>query len=216
MKCKQCQVEKEEDKFYKGSRVCKTCKIYNAKEWKKNNPEKVKSSSDKRRVERHDELLKKEAIYREKNRDRINESATKYRKENRALCIQRSLASQRKNPNRAVKYRDDNSEKCREYYRKYREKNREEQNRKNKKKNKINRIHTTPEGRARKAVYMALKRGELIRLNKCQMCNKECKPQAHHSDYSKPLEVIWVCTICHGGIHRTLNRALVLGVKNLG
>jgi len=52
-------------------------------------------------------------------------------------------------------------------------------------------------------VGKAIKRGELIRPGSCQYCSRECKPEAHHMDYSKPLEVLWWCKSCHTRWHRS-------------
>lgn len=49
--------------------------------------------------------------------------------------------------------------------------------------------------RARKAVYNAVNRGDLIRLP-CIHCGNP-KSQAHHDDYRKPLVVKWECFKCH-------------------
>ncbi len=46
----------------------------------------------------------------------------------------------------------------------------------------------------------AVRDGKIIRPNNCSKCNKECKPEGHHEDYDKPLNVIWLCNSCHGGI----------------
>jgi hypothetical protein len=51
--------------------------------------------------------------------------------------------------------------------------------------------------RAHSLVNKALVRGKLKRPDKCQQCGKRCKPHAHHEDYEKPLEVIWLCPPCH-------------------
>ncbi len=58
--------------------------------------------------------------------------------------------------------------------------------------------------RAHSAVKRALKSGRLIRPLRCERCPNVCKPQAHHADYSKPLEVEWLCTTCHGKESRKL------------
>jgi len=50
-------------------------------------------------------------------------------------------------------------------------------------------------------VIRALKSGKLKKSEKCQMCNKECNTHGHHYDYSKPLDVIWVCSECHRLLH---------------
>lgn len=37
----------------------------------------------------------------------------------------------------------------------------------------------------------------------CERCKKKNKKlHKHHYDYSKPLDVIFLCTICHGFVHR--------------
>jgi hypothetical protein len=57
-------------------------------------------------------------------------------------------------------------------------------------------------------VYHAVKTGKLIRPDACSQCGKRCKPDAHHQDYSKPLEVTWVCRKCHVDIHHTGRRRI--------
>ncbi|EGY9227129.1 single-stranded DNA-binding protein [Escherichia coli] len=42
-----------------------------------------------------------------------------------------------------------------------------------------------------------LRDGKLIRPPQCECCGSECKPQAHHCDYSKPTDVMWLCKSCH-------------------
>jgi len=57
--------------------------------------------------------------------------------------------------------------------------------------------------RAQKKLNYAVFKGELQRKEVCQVCGcNDKKIEAHHFDYDKPLEVIWVCTACHGWIHR--------------
>ncbi len=49
--------------------------------------------------------------------------------------------------------------------------------------------------KARTAVSNAIRDGKLIRLP-CEKCGNE-KSQAHHDDYSKHLNVRWLCRTCH-------------------
>jgi hypothetical protein len=50
------------------------------------------------------------------------------------------------------------------------------------------------------AVGNALRDGKLTR-NPCEVCG-EAKAQAHHDDYSKPLDVRWLCTTHHAEWHK--------------
>lgn len=54
---------------------------------------------------------------------------------------------------------------------------------------------------ARGAVLEALKSGRLVRADACEKCGHGTV-EAHHEDYSKPLDVNWLCRKCHKAIHR--------------
>lgn len=53
---------------------------------------------------------------------------------------------------------------------------------------------------ARQRLNYAVKTGKLIRPDTCSNCGFKGKIQADHHDYSKPLEVSWICSSCHGTI----------------
>jgi uncharacterized protein with PIN domain len=58
------------------------------------------------------------------------------------------------------------------------------------------------EGRARSILGAAVRSGFLIRPVNCQRCHgNERVIQAHHQDYDKPLDVVWLCSKCHGDTH---------------
>lgn len=54
----------------------------------------------------------------------------------------------------------------------------------------------------RSKVHAAVKNNIIPKLP-CERCG-EAKSQAHHEDYSKPLEVIWLCQTHHAERHREL------------
>jgi hypothetical protein len=59
--------------------------------------------------------------------------------------------------------------------------------------------------RAYSAIHNRLARGELVRPSHCNRCGKadvkasdgRSTIHAHHNDYSKPLDVEWLCAKCH-------------------
>lgn len=51
-------------------------------------------------------------------------------------------------------------------------------------------------------VFRAVDAGKLHRPGACSQCGKNCKPEAHHEDYSRPLDVTWLCRQCHREMHR--------------
>lgn len=55
---------------------------------------------------------------------------------------------------------------------------------------------------AQAAVYYAVKTGRLMRPSACPECRRDDVPiQGHHADYSKKLEVVWLCKWCHDAEH---------------
>jgi ribosomal protein S27AE len=62
--------------------------------------------------------------------------------------------------------------------------------------------HARTRRRANKAVLAATKRGELTRPDTCEQCGRTgVVIHGHHDDYSKPLEVRWLCPQCHRAHH---------------
>ena len=59
--------------------------------------------------------------------------------------------------------------------------------------------------KAQNAVQNAVKYGKLIRLP-CSVCGDQ-KSEGHHEDYSKPLEVVWLCRTHHAARHIEINDA---------
>ena len=57
---------------------------------------------------------------------------------------------------------------------------------------------------ARQALNNAVKRGDVLRPSACETCATPGRVTGHHDDYSKPLQVRWLCTACHGREHRVV------------
>ena len=57
---------------------------------------------------------------------------------------------------------------------------------------------------ARRLFALAVKRGE-IKRRPCEVCG-EPKSHGHHEDYSRPLDVMWLCSTHHAKRHAELRR----------
>jgi len=61
------------------------------------------------------------------------------------------------------------------------------------------------DSKARNSVNVAILSGKLNRPETCQKCGKPqtngCAMEAHHPDYSQPMDVVWLCTSCHVQYH---------------
>jgi NADH:ubiquinone oxidoreductase subunit len=80
------------------------------------------------------------------------------------------------------KYQKENPEKVKFLKREWNKKNRHKRN-------------------AHLKVKMAIIKGILSRPEACSSCGQEGIIEAHHEDYSKPLEVKWLCKKCHTKEH---------------
>lgn len=68
---------------------------------------------------------------------------------------------------------------------------------------------TSANDRAQNILEKAIEKGIVQRKTHCEVCNytgimKDGRTviQAHHPDYSKPLEVMWLCQKCHHKWHK--------------
>jgi hypothetical protein len=69
--------------------------------------------------------------------------------------------------------------------------------------NRPSKIATPEQRRAHAAVERAINRGEINRPAACEQCGGTDSPiQGHHTDYSQPLVVEWLCARCHGRLHQ--------------
>lgn len=56
--------------------------------------------------------------------------------------------------------------------------------------------------RAGNLLRLAVFKGKIQKPKNCEKCNYEAKRiEGHHMDYSKPLEVLWLCVSCHRKLH---------------
>lgn len=103
-------------------------------------------------------------------------------------CVKVNVANRREN----------NIEKIREYDRQRYRSN-------NKRKAQLNNLRLNLPVEHRRANYTlsnAIRDKKINRPVACACCRKECVPEGHHEDYTKPLEVIWLCRSCHCRLHR--------------
>lgn len=64
---------------------------------------------------------------------------------------------------------------------------------------------------ARSALTNALKSGQITR-QPCEICGNP-KTHGHHEDYSKPLDIRWLCRAHHGAVHRKRNRLVLPPIR---
>lgn len=130
------------------------------------------------------------------DQDKKRESRKKYRENNRELIRQQDRENYSKDPD---KYR----EKARINQKKY------FQTEKGKEKYRLEGLKLRekyPEkARARSLLSNAVCDGKIVRPSQCSLCGfSNGIIEGHHPDYSKPLEVVWVCKSCHIMIHNRI------------
>jgi hypothetical protein len=57
---------------------------------------------------------------------------------------------------------------------------------------------------ARRLLNNAVRSGKIKRPDRCSSCGQSVKVTGHHHDYGKPLDVTWLCYVCHADEERAL------------
>ena len=55
--------------------------------------------------------------------------------------------------------------------------------------------------KAKDAANNAIRAGKIIKKEICEKCNQKTSLHKHHNDYTKPLEIEWLCASCHRKRH---------------
>lgn len=133
-----------------------------------------KSLYKKQHYESHKEdYLKRSKSQRERDPDGYKEYLHKYYRDNRELLLEKNK-----------QYNKSHSEQRKEYLKRYRS------------------IEDTKiKIKARSMLNHAVQNGLIERPDSCECCGKKCVPEAHHDNYNKPYEVIWLCKNCHENEH---------------
>lgn len=122
-------------------------------------------------------------------------------------------ANKEKSKIRSKRWRDENMERHQElcknrYYKKWDEIRRKSSESKKrpeyKRKEKERRENFREKYAARDLVHWAVRSGKIIKPMLCEICDMKRKLEAHHEDYLNPIELKWVCRICHNQIHGKL------------
>lgn len=176
--CKCCKNEKEEKDFYRNHDECKRCWLDYCKK---------RRDQEKKEPGYRDKKTKYLQEWRSKNKEKEKEYTKRSLEKNKEkINERRRTPERRKVNNESVKaWRLANPERFAET-------------------EKARRLKDRPKELARSYIYKQISRGKLVKPNQCEKCMKECKPEAHHGDYDKPLEVRWLCKICHNHVHGKL------------
>lgn len=180
-KCNKCLIEQDENQFSirvdgRCSTWCKTCVRENSRKWYAENTERSNAARKKYYEENKEKTLAKTKEYYLRNYERVRERANERN---------RTPQARKKQNEQVKKWAKENKEKVALNVFKYRERNPEK-------------VY------AHQAVMWAVRLNVLKKPDECEKCKRIVKLQGHHEDYSKPLEVQWLCKICHNHVHDKL------------
>ena len=141
-----------------------------------------------------------------RNREACNEKRRRYYRDNKEKSLTRQKKYYQENweairkrcneRNKTPEYRNQSNERAR----KWQKANKEKVNATIKR----GRERNPKKANATQHIFWALKLGVIKRPDFCEKCEEKTKLQAHHDDYEKPLEVRWLCKICHNHEHGKL------------
>ena len=166
--CKTCGIEKEETEFFKKRQKtregsCKICKKERVKYLISLDP---LAHAEKERL--RSETRRKTPEFKEWRKD--------HQKRNRKLISQKAIEMYHKTNVLETQrvWKERNREKLKKYAQECRKK-------------------FPFKVIARRYVRKAIAEGIIVKPEECSECLKKCNAEAHHEDYSRPLDVIWLC-----------------------
>lgn len=164
------------------------------KRWKERNRDKYLAQQREYARIRYDEHKERE-LHRHKKW--IEENLEKYKESCKKSAARSFQKFKQERIKKAREYRENNREKVREQRRRYKRNNKEYIKQKT-----YEYIARYPEKKnAVQAVNNAIMYGKMTKPKICSKCLLEGHIEGHHTDYSKPLEVIWLCRECHNKEH---------------
>lgn len=128
----------------------------------------------------------KQKKYYGKNKEKIKKDVKEWR---------------RKNPHKEKEYRINHAEKQAEYYRNWYKINGRKRAKDYQGYIRLWRKRNPKAYKAQRLTHYAIKLGFLKKPSCCESCKEKRKLLAHHEDYSKPLEVTWLCYSCHSKLN---------------
>ena len=212
--CKTCCIEKSCEEFGKNKRTadwltvhCIECNrdIYGKRHarWKKNNPlrakQVIKRACDRYRAKPESKIKIKKQKEEKREQVKLRNEKLKdptYASEN-PHELKKKLHESLLDRKRSKKWRENNTEKREQVLSEWEERNpnyRSEYYHRVKDRDSI-------KLKARGKLGYSVRNKVIAKPDKCEVCGKEGKLDGHHHDYSKPLDVKWVCKSCHVNIH---------------
>lgn len=203
--CKGCGQAKPRSEFHRNragsdglQSRCKACSTAAARAWRAADPQRAAQTSQRSRERRAAERPAESdasGVKRCKTCDQIKPadafSFERFSHLGRKASCKRCLAA------KARAARRNDPERARRAARRYSERHAEREKRDRDRRRRA----SLEKYAARERVRRAVQAGRLVRPDRCEGCELSVPVQAHHDDYSKPLEVRWLCPACHVAIH---------------